>query len=105
MPFATEYERAIHFAKHGHEFGDPTEIDYERRADEFMTGPRNLTTRECVRRNGTDRLRLNIANLHFGVAVVAKPIVVTHHIVPQGKIRRRGGIISYFKYECTRTDV
>lgn len=105
MPFASPNERAIHFAKHGHEFGAATEIDYENLADAFMGGPLTLTMRECTRQNGTDRLRVNIANDHFGVAVVARNIVVTYYIVPFHRKHRCGGIVGFFTFECARTDV
>jgi len=105
MPFANSTERTIHFAKHGHEFGAATEIDYENLADAFMGGPLTLTMKECTRPNGTDRLRVNIANDHFGVAVVAGNILVTYYIVPFHRKHRRGGIVGFFTFECARTDV
>jgi hypothetical protein len=71
MPFANAYERAIHFAKHGHEFGATTELDYEHMAETFLNRPMTITTRECLRSSRTRRLRVNIANDHFGVAVAA----------------------------------
>ena len=52
MPFANAYERAIHFAKHGHEFGASTELDYEHMADMFLNRPMTITTRECLRPTG-----------------------------------------------------
>jgi pyocin large subunit-like protein len=54
MPFANELERAIHFAKHGHEFGASTEIDHERMADAFLSHPMTMTMRECIRPNRLD---------------------------------------------------
>jgi hypothetical protein len=105
MPFASAFERAIHFKKHGHEFGAATELQYEQMADTFMVAPMALTVRECVRPNGTDRLRINIANHHFGVAVVATTIILTYYIVPLHQITRRDGIVGFFEYECARTDV
>jgi hypothetical protein len=38
MPFLNKWERDIHFAKHGHEFGAADAADYERMADVFMSG-------------------------------------------------------------------
>jgi hypothetical protein len=82
MPFANPIERAIHFQKHGHEFGAGSETEYENLADVFMTGPLVLTMRECIRPNGNDRVRVNIANNHFAVGVVQSDIVKTYFIVP-----------------------
>lgn len=106
MPFANEYLRAIHFEKYGRQFGAPDELAYERMADEFMAGPMSLGMRECVRPNGTYRLRTNIANKHFGAAVVGCAIIRTYYIVPSHQIiRRTGTIIKFFNYECARADV
>lgn len=82
MPFASALERAIHFKKHGSEFAATTELQYERMADAFMAAPMTLSMRECIRPNGTDRLRINVANNHFGVGIVASPMVRTFYIVP-----------------------
>ena len=105
MPFANAQELAMHFERHGHEFGATTEVQYEMMADAFMVAPMTITTRECVRPNGTHRVRLNVANKHFGVAVVAAGIILTFYIVPLHKIIRRGGIANFFVYECARTDI
>lgn len=105
MPFANPHERAIHFAKHGHEFGASTEIDYERMADTFMSRPMTMTMRECIRPNRTHRPRVDLAKDHFGVAVVAASTVVTYYVVPFHRKHRRGGIATFFAYECTRNDL
>jgi hypothetical protein len=105
MPFADVNQRAIHFAKHGHEFGAADELQYERMADRFLSGPMTMSMRECVRPNGTDRLRVNMANNHFGVAVIACAIIKTYYIVPTHQIIRRTGTVTrFFNYECARTD-
>jgi pyocin large subunit-like protein len=105
MPFANAHERAIHFAKHGHEFGASSEIDYERMADAFMSRPMTMTMRECIRPNGTRRLRVNVANDHFGVAVVSANTVVTYYVIPFHRKHRRGGIVPFFADECSRNDL
>ncbi len=106
MPFANADLRAIHFARHGHEFGAANEVQYEQMAEGFLAGSMTLVMRECFRPNGTHRLRVNIANNHFGVAVVACGIIKTYYIVPSHQIIRRTGTISrFFSYECTRTDI
>lgn len=105
MPFSTAQERALHFQKYGHKFGATTEIQYEQMADAFMGQPMTITMRECIRPQGIDRLRFNIANDHFGAAIVASTIIKTFHIVPYFKIIRRGGKTAFFNYECARVDV
>jgi len=105
MPFANAFERDIHFKKHGSDFGAATEIQYEQMADAFMTAPLTLTMRQCVRPNGTDRVRINIANKHFGVGAVASAIIQTYYIVPFHRYVRRNGIVGFFNYECARTDI
>jgi len=105
MPFADANQRAIHFAKHGHEFGAADELQYEQMADGFLYGAMTISMRECVRPSGTHRLRVNIVNNYFGVAVVACAIIKTYYIVPTHQIvRRKGTVIKFFKYECARTD-
>ncbi len=105
MPFANADERAMHFQRHGHEFGAGNELQYETLADAFMAAPMTLTMRECVRLNRTHRVRLNVANKHFGVAVVVAGIILTFYIVPLHKLIRRGGIANFFVYECARTNI
>jgi hypothetical protein len=105
MPFASPDERAIHFQKHGHEFGAANEVEYEQMADAFMVRAMNITMRECTRPNNTDRVRLDISNDHFGVAIVQSTTVKTFYIVPFFKIHRRGGKLPFFAYECARTDL
>jgi len=105
MPFSNPDERAIHFKRHGHEFAASSEIEYEQMADAFMTAPLVLTMRECSRLNGADRIRINIANSHFGVAVIASAVIRTFYVVPIHKVIRRGGIVGFFNYECARTDI
>ena len=105
MPFANAEERSLHFARHGHEFAASDALQYEGMADAFMAAPMTITTRECIRPNQTHRVRLNVANKHFGVAVVQSEIILTYYIVPLHKVIRRGGIATFFTYECSRTDL
>lgn len=105
MPFANAEERALHFARHGSALGAATELDYETMAETFMTSPMTITTRECFRQNGIDRLRINVANRHFAVAVVVSDTIRTYYVVPSHKIFRRGGVAQFFSHECARIDV
>jgi hypothetical protein len=106
MPFADEYLRAIHFKKYGHEFAAADELAYEQLADQFLAGPKAMATFECVRPNGVDRLRANMANKHFGAAIIGCAIIKTYYIVPIHQIIRRTGTMKkFFDYECARTDI
>jgi hypothetical protein len=105
MPFSSQENRDIHFKKYGRQFGATTALEYEQIADTFMTKPTNITMREGIRPNGIDRVRFDVSNDHFGVAIVATTTVKTYHIVPFFKIYRRGGKQQYFDYERARTDV
>jgi hypothetical protein len=105
MPFANDEERDLHYKRHGHEFGAANALQYEGMADAFLSGPLTITMRECIRPNGTDRVRINIANKHFGVGVVHSQIVQTFFIVPLHKVIRRGNIVEFYNFECQRTDL
>ena len=106
MPFSSVDQRAIHFKKHGGGVGAATELQYEEMADAFMTGAMTLAMRECIR-NGTDRVRMNIANRHLGVAIVISGVLRTYYVVALHSIRGHGNgsVTAYFNYECTRTDL
>jgi hypothetical protein len=106
MPFASEFERDIHFSKHGHKFGAADPTAYEKMADAFMFGAMTLTMRECLQPARVNRLRYNSFNRHFGVALAAPPeYVKTFHPVPHHEIQHRGGATQYFDYECNRIDL
>jgi len=106
MPFATEYEREIHFSKHGHNFGAANAIDYENMADAFMFRPMTIGMRECIQPAGINRLRYGIVNRHLGVALVAPPeFVKTFYQVPVHTIAHHGGHAPFFGHQCARMDV
>lgn len=48
MPFADANQRAIHFARHGHEFGAADELQYEQMGDGFLAGPITISMREAA---------------------------------------------------------
>lgn len=106
MPFSSVEERALHFRKHGGRVGASTELEYEEMADAFMTGRMTLIMRECIR-NGKDRVRMNIANRHLGVAIVVSGVLRTYYVVPLHSIKShgQGSVTAYFNYECSRTDL
>lgn len=106
MPFANEYERDIHFSKHGRKFGTANAADYESMADAFMFGAMTLTMRECIQANTVNRLRFNSFNRHFGVANVAAPeFLKTFYPVPLHTIAHHHGPANYFAYQCGRMDL
>ena|ERR1700691_97410 len=105
MPFINEFERDIHFSKHGHKFGATDAIEYEKMADAFMFGGVTISMRECIRPNQVDRLRFNLANRHFGAANVAPAFLKTFYPIPLHTLARHGGAGNYFAYECSRTNL
>lgn len=56
-----------HFANHGEDFGATTPQEYEAMADNFMTKPRTLTIRECIRQPGGILCRYDLATEEYGV--------------------------------------
>jgi pyocin large subunit-like protein len=60
VPFHNARQRAIHFVRHGHEFGAANEFDYESMAEAFMASPMHPNMHEGTRTTGTrDRIRLD----------------------------------------------
>lgn len=102
MPFSSQFERDIHFAKHGSEFGAVDALDYERMADAFMTGPIDSNTHECIRPQGRDRLRFGFVTLWLGVACVAPVFIKTFHVVRLLAVASHGGSAGYFSWQCGR---
>ena len=104
MPFANSFSRAIHFAKHGHEFGAATEFDYERLADAFMSAPLATHVYECINPTGTnDRVRLDSIRRHFGVAYLdsaSGTVLRTFHIRTASSIAGRGGPLGFVNHKC-----
>src|SRR5215469_4923964 len=100
MPFATELQRDLHFAKHGHTVGAADAMQYEMMAEQFMFGPMTLSMRACQRPNGADQLRYNLLNRHFGAACALPVYVKTFYQVPLHTVHRHGGGVEYFAYEC-----
>ena len=99
-------KRAIHFARHGHEFGARDEFDYERMADEFLYGPMVPPTAECFRLMGRgDRVRFSPASLHFGVVCMAPEYIRTFYIPNMAWIISHGGTAGFWAYECGRVDL
>ncbi len=104
MPFANAWERDTHFAKHGHEFGVATPLQYEQMADAFMYGPMTAGTHECIRPRGIDRLRFNFGTHHEGVACILPEFLRTFYIVRTKVVTRHGGEAAYFAWDCGRVE-
>jgi filamentous hemagglutinin len=67
LTFASTRKRREHFGKHGTEFGLTNEIDYERLADAFLTGPKTPEILECRRPRENDVIRYNYSTNEIGV--------------------------------------
>jgi len=107
VPFANDIERDIHFLRHGHKFGIPglTVAQYVQMADTFLHGAMNISMRECVRPNRTDRLRSDLVREFFGVAIDGTMTVRTFYPPEQRKILKHGGMAGFHAYECARTNL
>lgn len=104
VPFHSAYQRAIHFVRHGHEFGAANEFDYEQMADAFMAAPihRDLHEGLRTRRSGdVDRIRCHSVTRHFGV-VYNVVTLRTYYIVGISKIRKHGGAAGFVVAECAK---
>ena len=104
MPFASVWERDIHYARHGHEFGAANPSAYEQLADDFMYGPMAATMRECTRPQGLDRIRFDFASYHEAVARIAPAFLKTFFIVRNKTVARHGGPAGYFAWDCGRVE-
>lgn len=103
MPFTSGFESSAnltkHFILHGWEFGAMTEAEYERLADNFLSGPKGTDTLECRRGNG-DRLRYNPVTNEFGV--LRRDGVIRTYFKPDVAWHRRQTNLDYFFEECTK---
>lgn len=106
MAFCNQFERDIHFAKHGHDFGAADASEYEQMADDFMYGPLGPDTHECTRPLGPtgvqDELRFDFGTHFEAVACIVPAFIRTFYTVRIMIIARHGGQLGYFAYECGR---
>ena len=107
MAFCNTYERDIHFAKHGTEFGVADAIQYERLADRFAFGAKGPNTQDCIRPTGTDGIRFDFATHYFSVCylVPQPPCLRTFYVVRGKTIAKQGNEAGYFRYECSRINL
>jgi hypothetical protein len=105
MPFLNIFERDLHFTKHGHKFGAPDALEYEKLADAFLYGQMAASTHECVRPSGIDRVRFDDGTHHEGVACIMPEYVRTFYPVKATLIARHGGEAGYFAHECGRVQL
>ena len=103
VPFLNAWQRSLHFAKHGHEFGATNEFDYEAMAEKFMGAIMHPSMHECFRTTGTrDRCRIDGTTRHFGI-VFNELTVRTYYIVTAAKITRYRSAVGYVQAQCART--
>lgn len=69
-----------------------------------MFGAMNADTRECIRPNGNLRDRMDFVTVHFGVAVVVGPELVTFYIPRPDTVARHGGVAGLFAHYCAMPD-
>jgi filamentous hemagglutinin len=89
-----------HFTKHQAEFGVSTADEYLGLAEEFMYGALGPNARECARPSG-DVVRFDLTT--HELAVASGGIIKTYHIPSPRRIRRKGGELGYFIWECGRS--
>ena len=92
--FRDHFKRADHFRKHP-EVHAINEFEYERKADQFLAGPKGLSVRECVRPDG-DIVRYDAATGEFG-CLAPDRYIRTYKIfnnVNQG--------MAYYRRQCVR---
>jgi hypothetical protein len=102
MPFVNQWERDIHFAKHGHEFGAANADEYERMADVFMSGALEPDAQQCFRPTRVDRLRFGFITRRLGVACTKPVYIRTFHVVMITFVTTHGGSKGYFRWQCGR---
>ncbi len=105
MPFRNQFERDIHFRKHGSEFGATDAADYERMADRFMFGTMDPDTHECTRPRGFDRIRFGYTTYIEGVACTNPVYLRTFYVVNPFLVAGHGGNQGYFTCECARMNL
>ncbi len=103
MPFTSGFSSAIeladHFRKHGNEFvGVASAIEYQRRADEFLGGPKRSTTLEYRRTKG-DLVRFDPTTDEFGVLMVSG-YIRTYFKPKPGVTHGRRTNLDYFNQTC-----
>ena len=91
--FGNQSRLEDHYERHGADFGATDAVDYERRADGFLTGQRNSDTLERVRENG-DVVRYNPNTDEFGV--VSKDGVLRTYFKPDPSVHGRPSNLDYF---------
>jgi len=102
VPFPDPKQRAMHFKRHGSDFGAIDEHHYERLADAFMTAPLHPNLHEGIRTSGTrDRIRLNALTRHCGIAYGVLSIR-TYFVKDAYGIALRGGAAGFVAFECAK---
>jgi hypothetical protein len=82
-----------HFNRHGADFGATSSAQYQRMADDFLTGPRNSSTLEITRTNG-DVVRYDPTTDAFGV--VSSNGSIRTYYVPDPNVHGYPTNLDYF---------
>lgn len=104
--FRTRWLLEEHFDNHCADFnvcGDGTPDDedlYEALADEFLGGPRKLTTKECIRRRDNALARYDTTSAEYAV-LSADGFILTYY---KPNPRRHGYAtnLAYFQIDCRK---
>lgn len=97
MPFKHRFDLVRHFARHGEEFRVETADEYERLADEFLTGPLRDGAMECLRSNG-DLVRFDPRTDEFGVRAQAGHI--STYLIARPLPHAGQTSVEYFQSNC-----
>jgi hypothetical protein len=104
--FRTQWQLEDHFYDHCADFnvcGNNTQADmqrYEALADAFLGGPREATTRECIRRRDNALARYNSATEEYGV-LSPDGYILTYY-KPDPRLHRCADNLAYFQIDCRR---
>ena len=97
MPFLDAARRALHFKKHGHDFGPCDELQYEAKAEAFFALPVGYPVHEFVRQDGSrDRVRFNEATDEFGL-ISADGMIVTYFRPDPAEHGKRTNLIYFWE--------
>ncbi len=92
--------RDEHFDAHGIELGALDELDYEAKADAFLSRPLGNTTLECIRPLDGARIRYDFTTQEFGIVSSAGFLLT--YFIPNPREHGRVTNRAYFEAECRK---
>ncbi len=99
--FATAYKRSDHWYDHRAEFPEiADEFEYERRAMQFLNGPLDPTTLECVRASDGDTIRFDRAT--ETIAIMRSDGKIRTFFRPSPSWHGLSSNLKYFQRECAK---